>query len=61
MLFRQKVVEQVADALSGIALPAKKQRSAVDASVLIYQTKGATGEAPLIEITFTENRQSATS
>jgi hypothetical protein len=55
MLFREKVVEQVADALSGIALPAKKLRGSVDASVLVYQTKGQSGEAPLVEITFTEN------
>jgi hypothetical protein len=55
MLFQQKVVERLADALSGIALPAKKSRGNVDASVLVYQTKGASSDAPLVEITLTEN------
>jgi hypothetical protein len=54
MLFRQKVVERVADALSGIALPAKKSRGSVDASVLVYQAKGSTSDAPLVEITLSE-------
>jgi hypothetical protein len=55
MLFRQKVVEQIADALEGIALAGKKSRSAVDASVLVYQSRGKATDAPLIEITLTEN------
>jgi hypothetical protein len=55
MLFRQKVVERIADALAGIALPAKKSRGGVDASVLVYQAKNSASEAPLVEITLTEN------
>jgi hypothetical protein len=55
MLFRQKVVERVADALSGIALPAKKTRGSVDASILVYQSKSSHSDAPLVEITMTEN------
>jgi hypothetical protein len=57
MLFKQKVVERIADALSGIALPAKKSRGSVDASVLVYQGKKYGSEAPLVEITLSETSE----
>ncbi|MEI8135072.1 MAG: hypothetical protein WCH46_08385 [bacterium] len=55
MLFRQKVIERVADALSGVALPSKSARGTADASVLVYQRKKSGADAPLVEITFSEN------
>jgi hypothetical protein len=55
MLFRQKVVERIADALNGVALPTKKSRGRADASVLVFQRSGKTTDAPLVEISMTES------
>ncbi len=55
MLFRQKVVDSIADALEGIALAGKKSRGRIDASVLVFQSKGKTTDAPLVEISMTES------
>ena len=58
MLFRQKVVERIADALEGIALAGdKKSRGVIDASILVFQAKSKTNDAPLVEITMTENTE----
>ncbi len=57
MLFRQKVVEGIADALSGIALVGKKLRGRTDASVLVFQSTGKATDAPLVEISMTENAE----
>lgn len=55
MLFRQKVVEKIADALNGIALPTKKSKGRSDASVLVFQSSGKATDAPLVEISMTED------
>jgi hypothetical protein len=57
MLFRQKVVERIADALNGVALPAKKSRGRADASVLVFQRTSKTTDAPLVEISMTEDAE----
>ncbi|MDP4219294.1 MAG: hypothetical protein Q8916_02325 [Bacteroidota bacterium] len=55
MLFRQKIVEGIADALDGVALAGKKMRGRTNASVLVFHPMGKSTDAPLVEISLVES------